>query len=341
MLLPHASSVPTAVDITSESGVRHYIVHARICLLSGLSTKDNRTVPPLHYEWIYRIARERPHLRFSLNGGVVSVEDCVDVLLTKREDTADGIDSGPRASKPQKNEQRVGVPGMRKRGQGYSRAAKAVAKHESVDGDEGSSTPLVEAGPVVEDKEEASGGGGGGGTAEAREAKKSGKQLKRERRAAARARAAKERVEAGAEGEAGSPPVDDDKAGVPTSTLGVGGAGGAEPKIADASIAPESRPAGQHRGTVWPDVHSQVADMGNRLIDSVMVGRFAYNNPWAFADVDRRLFGVPNPGLSRREVLAAYCDYVERVLEKEGVGSPGNSTRALVAPLIRLFAGAK
>jgi tRNA-dihydrouridine synthase len=34
-----------------------------------------------------------------------------------------------------------------------------------------------------------------------------------------------------------------------------------------------------------------------------MLGRAAYENPWMFADVDRRYYGVPNQNLSRKEVL--------------------------------------
>jgi hypothetical protein len=34
-----------------------------------------------------------------------------------------------------------------------------------------------------------------------------------------------------------------------------------------------------------------------------MIGRLAYENPWAFSDVDRRFFGAKNPGLSRKEIL--------------------------------------
>lgn len=39
-------------------------------ILAGLSPSDNRNVPPLHREWVYALARDFPHLRFSLNGKV-------------------------------------------------------------------------------------------------------------------------------------------------------------------------------------------------------------------------------------------------------------------------------
>jgi tRNA-dihydrouridine synthase A len=38
------------VHACKAGGARHLIVHARKCLLSGLSASQNRSVPPLHYE---------------------------------------------------------------------------------------------------------------------------------------------------------------------------------------------------------------------------------------------------------------------------------------------------
>jgi len=56
-------------SVVRESGVSRYIVHARIALLEGLSPKDNRTVPPLRYEDVYRLKEEFPHLDIEINGG--------------------------------------------------------------------------------------------------------------------------------------------------------------------------------------------------------------------------------------------------------------------------------
>ena len=57
------------------AGVDALIVHARKAWLQGLSPKENREIPPLRYEWVHRLKRERPDLRVLLNGGLVSVED--------------------------------------------------------------------------------------------------------------------------------------------------------------------------------------------------------------------------------------------------------------------------
>ena len=66
------------VTVVSErAGVRHFIIHARKCLLNGLSPHQNRTVPPLRYEWLLALKRDFPHLKFSLNGGVMTLKEAV------------------------------------------------------------------------------------------------------------------------------------------------------------------------------------------------------------------------------------------------------------------------
>jgi tRNA-dihydrouridine synthase A len=52
-----------------EAGVEHLIVHARKAWLSGLSPKENREVPPLRYEVVYRLGEAFPDLEFAINGG--------------------------------------------------------------------------------------------------------------------------------------------------------------------------------------------------------------------------------------------------------------------------------
>jgi tRNA-dihydrouridine synthase A len=47
-------------------------VHARIAVLKGLSPKENREVPPLNYEFVYRLKRDFPQLEIVLNGGLSS-----------------------------------------------------------------------------------------------------------------------------------------------------------------------------------------------------------------------------------------------------------------------------
>ena len=58
------------VDTVAKTGCNHFIVHARIALLQGLSPKENRDVPPLRYEDVYRLKQDRPNLLIEINGGI-------------------------------------------------------------------------------------------------------------------------------------------------------------------------------------------------------------------------------------------------------------------------------
>jgi tRNA-dihydrouridine synthase A len=63
------------VDALVAAGVDGVVVHARKAWLSGLSPKQNRTVPPLQYERVVRLKAARPWLRVELNGGIRDVAD--------------------------------------------------------------------------------------------------------------------------------------------------------------------------------------------------------------------------------------------------------------------------
>ena len=58
------------VDAIADAGCRMFIVHARNAWLQGLSPKENREVPPLRYDWAYRLKAERPGLQVVVNGGI-------------------------------------------------------------------------------------------------------------------------------------------------------------------------------------------------------------------------------------------------------------------------------
>jgi tRNA-dihydrouridine synthase A len=65
------------VDTVAATGCTQFVVHARKAWLSGLSPKENRDIPPLRYDWVHALKRERPALRISLNGGLSTVEDAL------------------------------------------------------------------------------------------------------------------------------------------------------------------------------------------------------------------------------------------------------------------------
>jgi tRNA-dihydrouridine synthase A len=55
-----------------RAGTRVFIVHARNAWLRGLSPKDNREIPPLRYEYVYRLKRDFPALTIVINGGIAN-----------------------------------------------------------------------------------------------------------------------------------------------------------------------------------------------------------------------------------------------------------------------------
>ena len=62
------------VEASAEAGCQRFIVHARIAWLKGLSPKENREIPPLRYEDVYRLKQEMPELQIEINGGIDSIE---------------------------------------------------------------------------------------------------------------------------------------------------------------------------------------------------------------------------------------------------------------------------
>ena len=68
------------VDRIAEVGIGVFVVHARKALLSGLSPKENREIPPLRYEFVHRLKRERPDLTVVINGGFTTTDAALEQL---------------------------------------------------------------------------------------------------------------------------------------------------------------------------------------------------------------------------------------------------------------------
>lgn len=62
------------VKTVSIAGCERFIVHARKAWLKGLSPKENREIPPLRYEDVYRLKQDFPHLIIEINGGIKTLE---------------------------------------------------------------------------------------------------------------------------------------------------------------------------------------------------------------------------------------------------------------------------
>ncbi len=58
------------VNTVADAGCEQFIVHARKAWLDGLSPRENRTIPPLRYPYVYRLKEARPDLHITINGGI-------------------------------------------------------------------------------------------------------------------------------------------------------------------------------------------------------------------------------------------------------------------------------
>ena len=246
------------VRTVSQAGCEHFIVHARKCLLRGLSPKDNRSIPPLRYDWVQRLAMEMPHLRISINGGVPDVGAACRLLALRR-----GGAAGSRSFNA---------------GTGSCREWRPVAE------------PALEEGGFKAE---------GGSNAEASFA---------------------------SAGEVTD--TDDCCDGLGTKDGGLPSE--ADPRACTMAVLDGSSPA-EGVGLVdasWPawTVHPQCHLPGDSpppdafgaddaVLASVMIGRAAYTNPWLLATADSRVFGDPDPGRTRRQVVATYLDYCDEVLQ--------------------------
>ncbi len=61
------------IEVVSQAGCQHFIVHARKAWLSGLSPKQNREIPPLDYQRVYQLKNDFNALEISINGGIKSL----------------------------------------------------------------------------------------------------------------------------------------------------------------------------------------------------------------------------------------------------------------------------
>ena len=63
------------VQTVADAGCKRFIVHARTAWLQGLSPKQNREIPPLRYDDVYRLKQDFPELIIEINGGIETIED--------------------------------------------------------------------------------------------------------------------------------------------------------------------------------------------------------------------------------------------------------------------------
>jgi tRNA-dihydrouridine synthase A len=63
------------IKTVKSGGCDKFIIHARKAWLKGLSPKQNRTIPPLKYDWVYRLKKEFSELDITINGGINTLEE--------------------------------------------------------------------------------------------------------------------------------------------------------------------------------------------------------------------------------------------------------------------------
>lgn len=79
------------IATVQQGGCGVFIIHARKAWLNGLSPKENRTIPPLKHDWVYRIKEQFPNQAFILNGGIKNLSEAtthlghVDGIMVGRE----------------------------------------------------------------------------------------------------------------------------------------------------------------------------------------------------------------------------------------------------------------
>ena len=69
------------ISIVKESEINTFIIHARNGILKGLSPRQNRNVPPLKYDYVYRLKSDFPDLEIIINGGIKTIDDSRNHLM--------------------------------------------------------------------------------------------------------------------------------------------------------------------------------------------------------------------------------------------------------------------
>ncbi len=68
------------IEKVRDAGCRKFVIHARKAILMGLSPKDNRKVPPLRYNRVFRLKQDYPELEIVINGGICSLDQAEEHL---------------------------------------------------------------------------------------------------------------------------------------------------------------------------------------------------------------------------------------------------------------------
>ena len=68
------------ISILKSTGVKTFIIHARKAILGKFTPKQNLNIPPLKYEYVYKLKEDFPNEEIIINGGISSVDEIKPIL---------------------------------------------------------------------------------------------------------------------------------------------------------------------------------------------------------------------------------------------------------------------
>ena len=63
------------ISTLKSTGVKTFIIHARKAMLGKFTPKQNLNIPPLKYEYVYKLKEDFPNDEIIINGGITSVNE--------------------------------------------------------------------------------------------------------------------------------------------------------------------------------------------------------------------------------------------------------------------------
>lgn len=85
------------ITTVAQAGCISFTIHARKAWLKGLSPKENREIPPLHYDRVHALKAQFPHLEFILNGGITDIRVGLEHMSNAHGAALDGVMVGRAA----------------------------------------------------------------------------------------------------------------------------------------------------------------------------------------------------------------------------------------------------
>ena len=62
------------ISTLKSTGIKTFIIHARKAMLGKFTPKQNLNIPPLKYEFVYKLKEDFPNEEIIINGGITSVD---------------------------------------------------------------------------------------------------------------------------------------------------------------------------------------------------------------------------------------------------------------------------